>query len=267
MGDSVSRSDSMRGGGPVTGELRVPTLAEFVRTRRQHPTAAHPTGLSRQQLAEAIHSSVGYLAKIEQGGAFNPSPSVLDALADVFGLDEDERMHLYHLAQQRFSGRGPQPPGPAVSKTLDALAPHLAAALDDGWRVIECNAAFDEAFPGLHPNGNVLRWMFTDPRARLVIEEWEREADLMVGRFRGHAGRAGARADVQLLLRELGAQPDFHRLWNTGRVYIGRRDPTIRLRNRKTGKPFEIHVQRFRTTLPEATRQLFVGLVADDATG
>ncbi|WP_433681304.1 helix-turn-helix domain-containing protein [Nocardia sp. CA-119907] len=244
-------------------ELRVPTLAEFVRARRLRPTAANPGGLSRQQLAEAIHSSVGYLAKIEQGGAFNPSPSVLDALAQVFGLDPDERVHLYHLAQQRFTDAGPPQPGPAVRRTLDALTPHLAAALDDGWHVIDCNAAFDAAFPGLQPNGNVLRWMFTDPRARLVIEEWEREADLMVGRFRGYAGRAGERADVQLLLRELGTQPDFHRLWNTGRVYIGRRDPTIRLRNRKTGKPFEIHVQRFRTTVPEPIRQLFVGLIED----
>ncbi|WP_433728495.1 helix-turn-helix domain-containing protein [Nocardia sp. CA-129566] len=244
-------------------ELRVPTLAEFVRARRLRPTAANPGGLSRQQLAEAIHSSVGYLAKIEQGGAFNPSPSVLDALAQVFGLDPDERVHLYHLAQQRFTDSGPQQPGPAVRRTLDALTPHLAAALDDGWHVIDCNAAFDEAFPGLQSNGNVLRWMFTDPRARLVIEEWEREADLMVGRFRGYAGRAGERADVQVLLRELGTQPDFHRLWNTGRVYIGRRDPTIQLRNRKTGKPFEIHVQRFRTTLPEPIRQLFVGLIED----
>ncbi|MFX0574008.1 helix-turn-helix transcriptional regulator [Nocardia nepalensis] len=248
-------------------ELQVPTLAEFVRMRRQRPTAAHPGGLSRQQLAEAIHSSVGYLAKIEQGGAFNPSPSILDALADVFGLDPDERIHLYHLAQQRFTDSRPQPSGAPVRRTLDALTPHLAAALDDGWHVIDCNAAFDEAFPGLHPNGNVLRWMFTDPRARLVIEEWEREADLMVGRFRAYAARAGARADVQLLLRELGTHPDFHRLWNTGRVYIGRRDPTIRLRNRKTGKPFEIHVQRFRTTPPESTRQLFVGLLADDEAG
>ncbi|MET8872431.1 helix-turn-helix transcriptional regulator [Nocardia sp. NPDC004604] len=244
-------------------ELRVPTLAEFVRARRLQPTAANPGGLSRQQLAEAIHSSVGYLAKIEQGGAFNPSPSVLDALAQVFGLDPDARVHLYHLAQQRFTESGPQQPGPPVRRTLDALTPHLAAALDDGWHVIDCNAAFDEAFPGLRPNGNVLRWMFTDPRARLVIEEWEREADLMVGRFRGYAGHTGDRADVQLLLHELGTQPDFHRLWNAGRVYIGRRDPTIRLRNRKTGKPFEIHVQRFRTTPPEPIRQLFVGLIGD----
>ncbi|WP_051181447.1 helix-turn-helix transcriptional regulator [Nocardia vinacea] len=248
-------------------ELQVPTLAEFVRMRRQRPTAAHPGGLSRQQLAEAIHSSVGYLAKIEQGGAFNPSPSILDALADVFALDPDERIHLYHLAQQRFSG-GPRRPGPVrppVRKTLDALTPHLAAALDDGWRVIDCNDAFDEAFPGLRPNGHALRWMFTDPRARLVIEEWEREADLMVGRLRAYAARATDRDDVQRLLRDLGGHPDFHRLWMAGRVYIGRRDPTIRLRNRKTGKPFEIHVQRFRTTLPEPMRQLFVGLVDDRA--
>ncbi|MBF6332807.1 helix-turn-helix domain-containing protein [Nocardia transvalensis] len=58
--------------------------AEFVRTRRTESTTSAPSGMSRQQLAAAIHSSIGYVAKIEQGDAHCPSPGVLDALAVVF---------------------------------------------------------------------------------------------------------------------------------------------------------------------------------------
>ncbi|MFD0000222.1 helix-turn-helix domain-containing protein [Nocardia sp. NPDC127526] len=254
-------------GADSADELRAPTLAEFVRERRGRTSAANPAGLTRKQLAEATHASLGYIAKIEQGEALNPGPAVLDSLATVLKLDVAERIHLYHLAQQRPAL--PPPPvlrredeeAAAVRITLDALLPHLAAALDDGWHVVDCNAAFDAALPGLARNGHVLRWMFTDPRARMVVEEWEREAGLMVGRFRAYAAGAPDRAQIDDLLRDLGEQPDFRRLWAAGQVHIGRRDPGFKLRDPKTATVFDVRVQRYRGTPPGPAHQLFIGLV------
>ncbi|MFF2552262.1 helix-turn-helix transcriptional regulator [Nocardia sp. NPDC058058] len=252
----------------TAGELlRAPTLAEFVRERRSGPTSNHPAGLTRKQLAEATHASLGYIAKIEQGEALNPGPAILDSIANVLCLDSAERVHLYHLAQQR-----PTPPIPeslrpnsiaasTVRTTLDALLPHLAAALDEGWYVVDCNSAFDAAFPGLGRGGHVLRWLFTDPRARIVIEEWEQEARLMVGRFRAYAADAADPDEIEALLGELGEHADFRRLWEDAHVRIGRPESQFRLRNPDTATVFDVIVQRYRSTTPQFAHQLFIGLV------
>ena len=257
--------------GADADKLRAPTLADFVRERRSRPCADHPTGLTRKQLAEATHASLGYFAKIEQGEALNPGPAVLDSLASVLKLELAERIHLYHLAQQRPVLPNPQvlrrddAEARSVRATLDALLPLLAAALDDGWRIVDCNAAFDAALPGLARNGHVLRWMFTDPRARIVVEEWEREAGLMVGRFRAYAAGAPDREDIDTVLRDLGEQPDFRRLWAAGHVHIGRQDPDFTLRDPKTATVFDVRVQRYRGTAPGPAHQLFIGLVESGA--
>lgn len=255
-------------GAPPTDELRAPTLAEFVRERRGRATTANPAGLTRKQLAEATHASLGYIAKIEQGEALNPGPAILDSLATVLELHTAERIHLYHLAQQRPVAPNPRPlrrgdaAAVGVHTMLEALLPHLAAALDDGWHIVDCNAAFDEALPGLSRNGHVLRWMFTDPRARIVVEEWEREASLMVGRFRAYAAGAPEHGDIDGILRDLGEQPDFRRLWTAGHVRIGRHDPTFTLRDPSTATVYDVRVQRYRGTAPGPMHQLFIGLVA-----
>ncbi|WP_158675792.1 helix-turn-helix transcriptional regulator [Nocardia stercoris] len=243
--------------------LRAPTLADYVRDRRSRAVPGYPAGMTRKELAAATHASLGYIAKIEQGEALNPGAAILDSLATVLDLDAANRVHLYHLAQQRPSAAEPAPlraADPAIRTMLDALLPHLAAALDHGWRVIEHNAAFDAALPGLTRSRHVLRWMFTDPWARIVVEEWEREARLMTGRFRAYAASAPDRADVEEVLRDLSGQPDFRRMWSAGHVCIGRTDPTFTLRNPRTGTTFEARVQRYRSTAPGPAHQVFIGL-------
>ncbi|MBL1078296.1 helix-turn-helix domain-containing protein [Nocardia sp. 2] len=251
-----------------TGPLRPPTLAEFIRERRSRVTVAHPAGLTRKELAEATHASLGYIAKIEQGEALNPGAAILDSLAEVLELDTADRVHLYHLAQQRPSSpiRTPlREPDPALRATLDGLLPHLAAVLDDGWRIVDRNSAFDEALPGLASTGHVLRWMFTDPRARIVVEEWEREAQLMVGRFRAYATHTHDRAEVESVLRDLSEHSDFRRMWTEGHVRIGRSDPAFLLRNPRTATIFAVRVQRYRSTAPGPSHQLFIGLTGPPA--
>ncbi|WP_067686066.1 helix-turn-helix domain-containing protein [Nocardia jejuensis] len=263
--------ESLRVESPRVESLRAPSLAEFVRTRRTRSTGRRPGGLTRKQLAEATHASLGYIAKIEQGDALNPGSAILDSLATVLGLDAAERIHLYHLARQRPAPRTPRPlrredPAAATVRTmLEALMPNLAAALDDGWRVVDCNSAFDRAFPGLYESGHVLQWLFTDPRARMVVEEWEWEARLMAGRFRAYAARAQDRDDIERVLRVLGEHADFRRLWEDTHVHIGRPDSTFRLRNPETATIFEVTVQRYRSTAPEASHQLFIGLLGRGA--
>ncbi|WP_227982629.1 helix-turn-helix transcriptional regulator [Nocardia spumae] len=247
-------------------ELDLPDLGGFVRGRRTRATASAPSGSSRQQLATAVHSSVGYIAKIEQGGAVSPSTGVLDALSTALGLDVDEHAHLYRLAGHTEPARDDDPLRESVlGQTLDALAPNPAVVLTDRFDIVVGNRAFEAAFPGVRECGNTLRWIFTDPHARLVLEEWEREAGLAVGALRHYAARPRDRRHVRELVDELAEHPDFRRLWSSGRVVTHRTDPVVRLRNPRSGAVYAVLTQQFRTAGNGRPARMVVGLLTDRA--
>ncbi len=76
------------------GELGLPVYG-----RRRVP------GLRREELAQLAGVSAGYYTRLEQGQSPNASDAVLDAVARVLRLDDDERGHLYSLARAK-----PRPP-------------------------------------------------------------------------------------------------------------------------------------------------------------
>src|SRR5690349_7743164 len=63
-------------------------------------------GLRREELAGLAGVSVDYLARLEQGRASNPSPSVLAPLARALRLNDCERDHLYRLAGAALPASG-----------------------------------------------------------------------------------------------------------------------------------------------------------------
>ncbi|GAA5058423.1 helix-turn-helix transcriptional regulator [Nocardia callitridis] len=240
-------------------ELLVPTLADFVRARRSR------LGLNRQTLAAAADLSMGYVTKIEQGAGVSPTPSVLNSLTGLFALTADERTHLYRLAGRESelddpTGADAGLDAASARRTVEALSPNPAALFGSGWDFVEGNQAFDDTFPGLRGAGNVLVWMFTNPRARLVHEEWEREAALAVGRYRHYAAADVDPEAVGALLEELGAHPDFRRLWTSGVVSTARPDPLMRLREPGTGTVFTVRVVALRTADTAVPQRLFLGL-------
>src|SRR4051794_41230946 len=63
-------------------------------------------GLRREEVARLAGLSVDYLARLEQGRASAPSPSVLGPLAGALRLSDDERAHLFRIAGQAPPGAG-----------------------------------------------------------------------------------------------------------------------------------------------------------------
>ncbi|RDI43259.1 helix-turn-helix domain-containing protein [Nocardia mexicana] len=242
-------------------DLQLPTLAEFVRGRRALPTESAPSGMSRQHLATAIHSSVGYIAKIEQGDARSPSAGVLDALSNVFGLDHDERAHLFRLAGQSVPNPETATEPTVLQPTLDALAPHPAAAVDHCGNILAANDAFDRAFPEARASGNTVHWLFTNPFARLVVEEWEREASLAVAQLRHYAADIRDPEPLRRLIDGLSSRPDFRRLWTAERVAARRPNPTMRLRDARTGTVYTIRIEEFVATGHGGAPRMLIGLL------
>lgn len=144
-------------------------------------------GLRRSELATLAGISVEYLVRIEQGSDRNPSPAVVNALADALRLDIAEREHLRYLtkitsgtcvgplAQPRPNVR------PAVFKLLDQFEPGFAfitnrlgdvLAYTDGFELLARPAGLLDA-----DRPNLTRFVFTDRRAREVFPDWDQVAD------------------------------------------------------------------------------------------
>jgi len=83
-------------------------LARFLRTRRERITPAQVglpantrrriRGLRREEVAVLAGLSPTWYTYLEQARDIRPSPEVLNSLADVLQLDEDERQYLHQLA-------------------------------------------------------------------------------------------------------------------------------------------------------------------------
>lgn len=204
-------------------------LGLFLRTRRESVTPAdvglpagprrRTPGLRRSELAILAGMSVEYLIRLEQGRDRHPSPGVLSALADVLRMTPTERIHLHRLvkgADPGFSCTGGAAPNravrPGVQAVLERFEPAPAAVINrlgevlactDGYRrLVEATGQLDGGLPAGFP-----RYLFTDPRARVVYPDWDDRADRTVatlkqGPFRSDPHVAALVDELTLLAGE-----------------------------------------------------------------
>jgi transcriptional regulator with XRE-family HTH domain len=173
-------------------------LSAFLRGRREAVTPAEvglPTGarrrtpgLRRAELATLAGVSVEYLTRLEQGRDRHPSTQVLGALADALRLSGPERMHLVMLAKAS-GGSGlvcgeVEPPARSVRAgiraLLDRLEPAPAYVVNRLGDVLAFTTGYERLagpiglLDGDRPN--LVRFVFTDPRAAAAYPEWDRVA-------------------------------------------------------------------------------------------
>jgi transcriptional regulator with XRE-family HTH domain len=209
--------------------VSVPGLGDYLRHCRQ--AAAY----SRPDLALAADISVSYLTKLEQGAAGNPSPEVIDQLADALKVTDDSRQHLHDLvAYQRIEQDVAEdlpstPISDAMRHQADLLEPHLVGYIDAAFNVLCANREYARIFRHLDDDtvGNVLHWYFLVPEARTVILDWESEARQAVASLRGLMARYPGRNLFTALLSRLSASKDFRSIWSQRDVRRGRADPFL----------------------------------------
>jgi transcriptional regulator with XRE-family HTH domain len=173
-------------------------LGAFLRSRREAITPAEvglPTGtrrrtpgLRRAELATLAGVSIDYLTRLEQGRDHHPSPQILGALADALRLFGQERIHLHILAKASgdpgFPCAAVDPPArsvrPTVQALLDRLDPAPAYVANRLGDVIAFTSGYQRLagpiglLDGDRPN--LVRFVFTDPRARDAYPDWDRVA-------------------------------------------------------------------------------------------
>ncbi|MEV5886302.1 helix-turn-helix transcriptional regulator [Streptomyces sp. NPDC052020] len=214
-------------------EFRRRERAHFLRTRRESmkPEAVglpkgprrRTPGLRREEVAVLAGVSPTWYTYLEQARDISPSHEVLDSLADILGLSEDERLYLFNLSY-------PAPPPTAqsgqrsavvenLSQIVESLAPlpaYLCSQAGDlmAWNHETIDWFGNFATPSV-PRPNLLMWMFTSKCARERFVDWQEQARGLVACFRADALECRDTARVTSLVRDLTeASPHFRRYWD-----------------------------------------------------
>lgn len=178
-------------------------------------------GLRREEVAQRAFISPTWYTWLEQGRGGAPSSDVLNRIAGALMLTDLEREHLFLLGLGRppeVQFRKSAGVTPRLQRVLDALDPSPALIRTAIWDVVAWNRAATALlldYAALPPEKrNILRYMFTDPRARAAQYDWESVARFVLGTFRADAARAGAGAEVEPLVNELSRlSPEFKEMW------------------------------------------------------
>jgi transcriptional regulator with XRE-family HTH domain len=214
-------------------------LACFLRSRRERLTPEQvgfpvgsrrrTRGLRREEVAILAGLSPTWYTYLEQGRKIQPSPEVLNSVARVLQLPEDERRYMHTLAFGKIIEPEPLHSGLPAESLLRQIVetaadlPYPVYATDAHCELIGWNPAASDWYlgwndlPSVRPN--LLRWLVTDPTAKECLVEWELEARETTARWRAEIARFPLDRRMTQLARELREQsPDFARWWEEHQV-------------------------------------------------
>lgn len=169
---------------------------------------------------------------LEQGRSIQPSGQVLDALARVLLLTEDERRYLHLLASRTPDVERPLLADLSGEEIIRQLVeqnesnPCPVYAADVTCDLIAWNPAatsyygdFDVAEPA---GPNMLRWLLFDDDARRRLPQWSVEARDVVHRWRLLVAAHGDDPRVQARLAEFRRSDEFREWWDQHDVQLHR---------------------------------------------
>ena len=207
-------------------------LGDFLRARREALSPAElalpqrsrrrTPGLRREEVAQLCGISPTWYTWIEQGRTAAISPATLAALATGLQLTRAERAYLFEMA-----GRvDPTPPGPLPTdgEELAGLLQAIrtpAYVLDRHWNALQWNRAAARLFGDWFamPAPNLLRYVFTHPRARTFLLDWEERARRLVAEFRADMPQLRDDPQRSALVAELSeTSREFAAGWRSQRV-------------------------------------------------
>lgn len=218
------------------GRARRAELAAFLNARR---AAMQPedlgltrsgrrrvSGLRRHEIADAAGVSVTWYTWLEQGRDIRTTPQVIDGLARAFRLDADAHRHLRRLSGRPLSSaevRGGAD-GRTLTALVDALLPHPAHLMDPVADLLAWNRSYSRLFTDParlapeHRNGLWIQLMCDEVRTRL--DNWERQTQHTIARFRAEAGKYPGDTRFGEVIEMLDAGSElFRRVWGRHEVH------------------------------------------------
>lgn len=228
-------------------------LGEFLRSRRArlrpedvglNPGVKHRrvAGLRREELAPLAGVSVGYYTRLEQGRSPNVSDEVLDSIARVLRLDDDELAHLHRLARvvrDRERVR-PERLRPGIELLVDSFTEAPAIAVGRRGDILAWNRLAHALLAPHHdfdgeekPNFVRVDFLETDFSRGLYVD-WEQKARDDIAYLEGSLSRFPGDEGLAALVEELLAlSPEFRAMWtehpvaNCASISRGYRHPEV----------------------------------------
>ncbi|SEQ94192.1 helix-turn-helix transcriptional regulator [Lentzea albida] len=180
-------------------------------------------GLRREELALLAGLSTDYYQRMEQGREVRPSDDLLDALATALKLDEEERRHLFALADAVRRGapevRGDEEVVPDATRHLLHSLSTPAYVLGRHLDVLAWNdmaeALLGDPSDAQPPQRNMLMALFLDPEVRFRCAHWESTAVEYLGMLRATVAADPSHPRGTAIVGELSIRStDFRRLWD-----------------------------------------------------
>ncbi|MFJ4031372.1 helix-turn-helix domain-containing protein [Streptomyces griseoluteus] len=177
-------------------------------------------GLRREEVALLAAISTDYYARIEQGRV-QASISVLNRIARVLHLDNDQREYMHELAGKKTDGPHRIPPQrvqPQLRRLLHGLVNTPAIVLGRRLDILAWNplaSALITDFAKIpEKKRNYVRLIFTDPVMRTLYDDWQHIARTTVAQLRMEATRDSKDMRLCNLVGELNIKDeDFRRWW------------------------------------------------------
>ncbi|MER6345292.1 helix-turn-helix transcriptional regulator [Streptomyces sp. NPDC001595] len=203
-------------------------LGRFLRSRREQLTPAavglpstgrrRVPGLRRDEVAALAGVSASYYMRLEQGRELNPSRRVLEAVARVLQLGDDERLRLFRMAQP--STRRMKSPArvehasPPLLHLITTWNKTPAFIIGHAQDILAMNDLAAALYCDFGQRDNVLRMLFLDPAAKAFYRNPERARHRAVADLQQTAAQTPDDPRILELVGELAVRSgDFRSLW------------------------------------------------------
>lgn len=203
-------------------------LGQFLRSHRERlsPTDAglpsagrrRALGLRRDEVAALAGVSLSYYSRLEQGRALNPSLRVLEAMARVLRLGEEDKRELFRLAQP--TARRTKSPfrvervRPHLRQLIESWTSTPAFIIGHAQDLLATNALTDALYRDFPQHDNVLRMLFLDPAAKTFYRNAERAKHRAVADLQQTAASTPEDPRILELVGELSVRSgEFRSLW------------------------------------------------------
>lgn len=232
-------------------------LADFLQSRRARITPAdvglpagtrrRAPGLRREEVAVLAGLSPTWYTYLEQARNVHPSAQVLDSLARVLRLTEDERGYLHALAGSTASSAARPPVGDVAAEVLVRQlvqaaehSPYPVYGIDLYSDLIAWNPAVAGYYTdfGRLPEGrrNMLRWLLEASEAKERLPDWQDETRDVAARLRAMTAEHDGDPRLRMLVEDLKrSSPEFEGWWHEHHV-LGHRSRLRRFRHPQHGE-------------------------------